>query len=223
MVKQCFPTEIQFHPPCKQAFIFLLIFFEKHTSSFSFACLCSGLNLLHLQLIAYFKEKQRSLWFTRLAKFNIFPRNSGSVFPNNKLKCLSDIISSLLTLIKISVLHPIRSPSYPSGKLSFNFIHFKQYSGLPHSVLKLQGLIRDTNNMHSWIPTLSMYDEITSSKTLKCSNVKNIWVLCIWFKVGSRGQRDYTFINVFCALQRFLCNLLIRLQKQGIIRPLDWN
>jgi len=71
---------------------------------------------------------------------------------------------------------------------------------LPHSVLKLQGLIRDMNNMHSWTPTLSTYDEITSSKILKCSNVKNIWLLCVWFKVGSLGQRDYTFINEFCAL-----------------------
>lgn len=208
-------------PPSLQASLRFYSLWKTYIS-FQF-CLCPGLNLLHLQLISYFKEKQKSLWFTRLAKFNIFPRNSGSVFPNNKFKCLNDIISSLLTLIKISIFYPIWSPSYSRGKLSINFIHFKQYLCLPHSVLKLQGLIRDTNNMHSWTPTLSMYDEITSSKTLKCSNVKNIWLLCVWFKVGSLGQRDYTFINEFSALWRFPCNLLIRLQKQEIIPPLDWN
>lgn len=81
---------------------------------------------LHLQLISYFKEKQKTLWFSRLPKFNIFSRNSGSVFPKNKSKHLSDIISSLLTLIKISILHPVWAPSSPCGKLSINFIHFKQ-------------------------------------------------------------------------------------------------
>lgn len=97
---------------------------KKSTSCFSFVLV--SIFFLHLQLISYFKEKQKSLWFSRLPKFNIFSRNSGSVFPKNKSKHLSDIISSLLTLIKISVLHPVWAPSSPCGKLSINFIHFKQ-------------------------------------------------------------------------------------------------
>lgn len=105
-------VSLHFHSPWK-----------KYTSCFSFVLVSIS---LHLQLISYFKEKQKSLWFTRLPKFNIFSRNSGSVFPKNKFKHLSDTISSLLTLIKISILHPVWAPSSPCGKLNINFIHFKQ-------------------------------------------------------------------------------------------------
>lgn len=124
MMKQYFPTEKLFHlpSPFKWAFIFTLLE-QKYTSCFSFVLVSIS---LHLQLISYFKEKQKSLWFTRLPKFNIFSRNSGSVFPKNKFKHLSDTISSLLTLIKISILHPVWAPSSPCGKLNINFIHFKQ-------------------------------------------------------------------------------------------------
>lgn len=103
--------------------------------------------------------------------------------------------------LSVSVSLPSWSASYPCGKQSENGISFKRVW-----IARILKLNHDMNNMGSWSLTLTMYDEVISSKLLEYSNVKNIWLTytCIWFKLGSLGplgRHIYTLFGGFHAVE----------------------